>query len=414
MGTTAVEKILSNALGGRACAGEYIEVPVDFAYFHDGTGPLIVDALARMGVDLIKDPDKVGIVFDHSVPPYSDQAATLQAKVRKFARAQKISKFHDLGDGICHEVIPEKGYVAPGMVVIGADSHTCTLGCFGLFSSGVGATDLAYVLATGQTWLKVPETIKVECTGVLSEGVASKDLVLEIVKTIGTDGATYKALEFAGEAVRQMSQSSRMTMSNMAVEMGAKTGFVEADPKTEEFLGRSGKHFCTDKGADAPCISVDAGSLEPRVACPGSVANVRPVQDVEGTHIDQAFLGSCTNGRYEDLVAAAKIMNGRKVHQDTRFIVVPSSKETQMRAQRDGIMDILSEAGAITGVTGCGPCLGVHMGVLGENEACISTSNRNFVGRMGSVKSLTFLASPQTVAASAVEGKITDPRRFLQ
>lgn len=412
MASTAVEKIISSALGREAHAGEFVEVPVDFAYFHDGTGPLIIDALGRMGVDRIKDPDKVGVVFDHSVPAFSDQAATLQAKVRRFARAQGISKFHDLGEGICHEVIPEKGYVAPGMVVIGADSHTCTLGCFGLFSSGVGATDLAYVLATGQTWLKVPETIRVECTGVLGDRVSSKDLILEIVRNIGTDGATYKALEFSGEAVRSMSQSSRMTMSNMAVEMGGKTGFIEADSKTVEFLGRSGRFIKTD--ASAPCcsITVDAGSLDPKVACPGSVANVRPVSEVEGAHIDQAFLGSCTNGRYEDLAAAAQIVRGRKIHRDTRFIVIPASKATQLKAQRDGIMDTLLEAGAVIGVTGCGPCLGVHMGVLGDDEACISTSNRNFVGRMGSVKSMVYLASPQTVAASALEGRITDPRRL--
>jgi 3-isopropylmalate/(R)-2-methylmalate dehydratase large subunit len=413
LGSTAVEKIISNAVGRDVHAGEFVESPVDFAYFHDGTGPLVIDALSRMGVDLVKDPDKVSIVFDHSVPAYSDQAATLQARVRRFARAQKISKFHDLGEGICHQVIPEKGYVAPGMVVIGADSHTCTLGCFGLFSSGVGATDLAYVLATGQTWLKVPETTRVECTGLLRENVSSKDLVLEIIRIIGTDGATYKALEFSGEAISAMSQSSRMTMSNMAVEMGAKTGFMEADSKTEEFLGRTGKIFKTDADAKLKDITVDAGSLDPKVACPGSVANVRSVTEVEGAHIDQAFLGSCTNGRYEDLVAAARILNGRKVHQDTRFIVIPASKEIRVRAQRDGILDALQEAGALLGVTGCGPCLGVHMGVLGEDEACISTSNRNFIGRMGSVKSMVYLASPQTVAASAVEGKITDPRRFL-
>ena len=410
MGSTAVEKIIANAVGRGVRVGEFVEVPVDFAYFHDGTGPLIIGALKRMGVERIKDPDRVGIVFDHSVPPYSDQAATLQAKVRKFARDQGISKFHDLGEGICHQVIPEKGYVSPGMVVIGADSHSCTLGCFGLFSTGVGATDLAYILATGKTWLKVPEPLEIECTGRLGGKVSSKDLILEIVRIVGTDGATYKAVEFSGEAIKRMSQSSRMTMSNMAVEMGAKTGFMEADSKTFEFLGREGKTFRTDTKVER--ISVDAGSLEPKVACPGSVANVKSVSEVEGDHIDQAFLGSCTNGRYEDLLEAAKIIKGKRVHTDTRFIVIPASKSTYLKAQKDGLLDIFLEAGAIIGVTGCGPCLGVHMGVLGDNEVCVSTSNRNFIGRMGSVKSLVYLASPQTVAASAVEGKITDPRRF--
>jgi 3-isopropylmalate dehydratase large subunit len=411
LGSTAVEKIISNAVGREVHAGEFVEVSVDFAYFHDGTGPLVIDALNRMGIEKIKDPERVGIVFDHSVPPYSDQAAVLQAKVRKFARDQGISKFHDLGEGICHQVIPERGYVSPGMVVIGADSHSCTLGCFGLFSTGVGATDLAYILATGMIWLKVPETIVIDCTGRLSGKISSKDLILEIVRIVGTDGATYKAIEFSGEVIKHMSQSSRMTMSNMAVEMGAKTGFMEADSKTFEFLGRVGKSFRTD--IEVGRVTVDASSLEPKIACPGSVANVKLVSEVEGTRIDQAFLGSCTNGRYEDLMEAAKIVGGKKVHRDTRFIVIPASKSTYLKAQKDGLLNIFLEAGAILGVTGCGPCLGVHMGVLGDNEVCISTSNRNFIGRMGSVKSLVYLASPQTVAASAIEGKITDPRRFI-
>jgi len=412
LSSTAVEKIISRSVGHEVHAGDFVEVKVDFAYFHDGTGPLIIDALEEMGVKRIYDPDKVGVVFDHSVPPYSDQAATLQAKVRKFAKEQGISKFHDLGEGICHQVIPEKGYVAPGMVVVGADSHSCTLGAFGLFSTGMGATDLAYILATGKTWLKVPETILVRCDGRLNKGISSKDLILEIVRTIGTDGATYKALEFSGEAIRMMSQSSRMTMSNMAVEMGAKTGFIEADEKTAEFLGRDGYHFRSDAIKDA--INLDASSLEPKVACPSSVSNVKSVTDVEGQHVDQAFLGSCTNGRYEDLLEAAKVLKGRKVHRDTRFIVVPASKSTYIKAQREGIIDIFLEAGAIIGVPGCGPCLGVHMGVLGENEVCVSTSNRNFIGRMGARSSLVYLASPQTVAASAINGQITDPRRYLQ
>jgi len=413
MGSTAVEKIISSALGKEVSEGDFVEVPVDFAYFHDGTGPLVIDALSDMGVERIKDPNKVGIVFDHSVPPYNDQGATLQAKVRRFAREQGIEKFHDLGEGICHQVIPEKGYVAPGMVVFGADSHTCTLGAFGLFSTGVGATDLAYILATGKTWMKVPETLRVDCTGTLKEMVSSKDLILEIVRLIGTDGATYKALEFSGQAVKAMSQSSRMVMSNMAVEMGAKTGFIEADEKTYAFLGRKdGKTLVTDR--DVQTITVDAATLEPVVACPGSVANVKPVSAVEGTPIDQAFLGSCTNGRYEDLFEAAKIMRGRKVHRDTRMIVIPASKDTYIKAQKDGLLDIFLQAGAIIGVTGCGPCLGVHMGVIGENETCISTSNRNFIGRMGARSSSVYLASPQTVAASAVLGKITDPRGLKQ
>jgi len=412
LGNTAVEKIISKSLGRKVSAGDFVEVPVDFAYFHDGTGPLIIDALSEMGVERIFDPERVGIVFDHSVPPYSDQAATLQAKVRRFAREQGITRFHDLGEGICHQVIPEKGYVGPGMIVVGADSHSCTLGAFGLFSTGMGATDLAYILATGKTWLKVPETLYIKCDGQLSKGVSSKDLILEIVRIVGTDGATYKALEFAGEAVKSMSQSSRMTMANMAVEMGAKTGFIEADEKTIEFLGRGGEVFRTDYVEDS--FNLDVSSLEPKVACPGSVSNVKSVSEIEGQPIDQAFLGSCTNGRYEDLYEAARILKGNKVHRDTRLIVIPASKSTYVKAQREGLIDIFLEAGAIIGVVGCGPCLGVHMGVLGENEVCVSTSNRNFIGRMGARSSSVYLASPQTVAASAVEGRIADPRRYLQ
>ena len=411
MGGTAVEKIISRAVGHPVQAGDFVEVPVDFAYFHDGTGPLIIDALNEMGVNQIFDPNRVGIVFDHSVPPYSDQAATLQAKVRRFVRKHGISKFHDLGEGICHQVIPEKGYVAPGMIVVGADSHSCTLGAFGLFSTGMGATDLAYILATGKTWLKVPETLYIKCDGQLGKGVSSKDLILEIVRIVGTDGATYKALEFGGEAVKLMSQSSRMTMSNMAVEMGAKTGFIEADEKTIEFLGRDGEFFRTDGVADS--LSLDVSCLEPKVACPGSVSNVKSVSEVEGKPIDQAFLGSCTNGRYEDLFEAARILKGKRVHRDARLIVIPASKSIYIKAQKEGLIDIFLEAGAIIGVTGCGPCLGVHMGVLGENEVCVSTSNRNFIGRMGARSSSVYLASPQTVAASAINGQITDPRRFI-
>lgn len=408
--TTAIEKIISNAIGKEVSPGDFVEIPVDFAYFHDGTGPLIIDVLKEMGVDRVFDPERIAVIFDHAAPPYSDQAATLQSKVRKFIREQKITKFHEIGEGICHQVVPEKGYVAPGMIVCGADSHTCTIGAFGLMALGMGATDMAYILATGKTWIKVPETIKVECKGLLRKGVSSKDLVLEVARILGTDGATYKVLEFTGETVKRMSQSSRMTLANMAVEMGAKTAFIEADDKTIEFLGRKGKIYSTDDGI-AEVISIDSQSIDPKVAVPYKVSNVKSVTEVEGEPIDQAFLGSCTNGRYEDLLEAAKILKGRKVR--ARLIVVPASKATLIKAMKDGIIDILMDSGAIIGVPGCGPCLGVHMGVLGENEVCISTSNRNFIGRMGARSSKVYLASPQTIAASSIEGKITDPRRYL-
>ncbi|RZN55488.1 MAG: 3-isopropylmalate dehydratase large subunit [Candidatus Methanomethylicota archaeon] len=408
--STAIEKILSHSIGKNVSAGDFVEVNIDFAYFHDGTGPLIIDVLKEMEVNNIFDKNKVAVIFDHSAPPYNDQSATLQSKVRKFVIEQNIEKFHDIGEGICHQVVPEKGYIAPGMIVAGADSHTCTLGAFGAMAIGMGATDMAYILATGKTWLKVPETIGVECNGKLKEGVTSKDLILEIAKMIGTDGANYKVLEFFGDTIKNMSISSRMTMTNMAIEMGAKTAFIEPDEKTIEFLGRNGKKFKSDRFSEI--ISIDSSLIDPKIACPDNISNVKSVSEVEGIEVDQVFIGSCTNGRYEDIYEAARILKGKKAR--VKLIVIPASKSILMRIIKDGIISILLEAGAVIGVPGCGPCLGVHMGVLGENEICISTSNRNFIGRMGAKTSKVYLASPLTAAASAIEGKITDPRKYIK
>ncbi|NHV45505.1 MAG: 3-isopropylmalate dehydratase large subunit [Candidatus Verstraetearchaeota archaeon] len=408
--STAIEKILSHSIGKNVSAGDFVEVNIDFAYFHDGTGPLIIDVLKEMEVNNIFDKNKVAVIFDHSAPPYNDQSATLQSKVRKFVIEQNIEKFHDIGEGICHQVVPEKGYIAPGMIVAGADSHTCTLGAFGAMAIGMGATDMAYILATGKTWLKVPETIGVECNGKLKEGVTSKDLILEIAKIIGTDGANYKVLEFFGDTIKNMSISSRMTMTNMAIEMGAKTAFIEPDEKTIEFLGRNGKKFKSDRFSEI--ISIDSSLIDPKIACPNNISNVKSVSEVEGIEVDQVFIGSCTNGRYEDIYEAARILKGKKAR--VKLIVIPASKSILMRIIKDGIISILLEAGAVIGVPGCGPCLGVHMGVLGENEICISTSNRNFIGRMGAKTSKVYLASPLTAAASAIEGKITDPRKYIK
>jgi len=408
--SSAIEKILSYSIGKNVSVGEFVEVNIDFAYFHDGTGPLIIDVLKEMEVSNIFDKNRVAVIFDHSAPPYNDQSATLQSKVRNFVIEQKIEKFHDIGEGICHQVVPEKGYIAPGMIITGADSHTCTLGAFGAIAIGMGATDMAYILATGKTWLKVPETIGVECNGKLKEGVTSKDLILEIARIIGTDGANYKVLEFFGDTIKNMSISSRMTMTNMAIEMGAKTAFIEPDEKTIEFLGRNGIKFKSDIFIET--ISIDSSSIDPKIACPDNISNVKSVSEVEGIEIDQVFIGSCTNGRYEDIYEAARILKGKKSR--VKLIVIPASKSILMKIIKDGIIDILLEAGAIIGVPGCGPCLGVHMGVLGENEICVSTSNRNFIGRMGAKSSKVYLASSLTAAASAIEGKITDPRKYLK
>jgi len=421
VGLTLAEKILSRKVGRRVSAGEFVEVDVDLAYFHDGSGPLVIKALEDMGVDKLANPDKVVVVFDHSVPPHSDQAATLQRLVRNAVKKFNVRYFYDLGEGVCHQVIPEKGHVLPGQVIVGADSHTCTLGAFGAFATGVGATDLAYALATGKLWFRVPETILVRVNGSFAPMVSAKDLALKIVGEIGVNGAIYKSIELTGRGVSKMSIASRMTIANMAVEMGAKVGLIAADQETIRYLKAKaslGEALFMEGGdADASYEDVrffDLSSLEPQVALPHSPGNVKPIEEVEGVEIDEAFLGSCTNGRLEDLLVAAEIMRGRKVHENVRFVVVPASKEVYLKALEMGIIKILLEAGALIGVPGCGPCLGAHMGVLGEDEVAISTSNRNFLGRMGSPKAKIYLASPQTVTASAIEGRITDPRRFMR
>jgi len=421
VGLTLAEKILSRKVGRRVSAGEFVEVDIDLAYFHDGSGPLVIKALEDMGVDKLANPDKVVVVFDHSVPPHSDQAATLQRLVRNAVKKFNVRYFYDLGEGVCHQVIPEKGHVLPGQVIVGADSHTCTLGAFGAFATGVGATDLAYALATGKLWFRVPETILVRVNGSFAPMVSAKDLALKIVGEIGVNGAIYKSIELTGRGVSKMSIASRMTIANMAVEMGAKVGLIAADQETIRYLKAKaslGEALFMEGGdADASYEDVrffDLSSLEPQVALPHSPGNVKPIEEVEGVEIDEAFLGSCTNGRLEDLLVAAEIMRGRKVHENVRFVVVPASKEVYLKALEMGIIKILLEAGALIGVPGCGPCLGAHMGVLGEDEVAISTSNRNFLGRMGSPKAKIYLASPQTVTASAIEGRITDPRRFMR
>jgi len=421
MGLTLAEKILSRKVGRNVAAGEFVEIDVDLAYFHDGTGPLVIKALEDMGVEKLAYPDRVVVVFDHSVPPHTDQAATLQRLVREAVRRFGIKNFYDLGEGICHQVVPEKGHVFPGQVIVGADSHTCTLGAFSVFATGVGATDLAYAIATGKLWFRVPETILVKVDGEFKPMVSAKDLALKMLGEIGVNGAVYKSIELTGQGVSKMSMASRMTVANMAVEMGAKVGLMAADQETIEYLraraSLSEKCFMERGDDDANYEDIrhfDLDNLEPQVALPHSPGNAKPVEEVEGVEIDEAFLGSCTNGRLEDLIVAAKIVKGRKIHDGVRLVVIPASREIYLKALEIGVIKVFLEAGALIGVPGCGPCLGAHMGVLGEEEVAISSSNRNFLGRMGSPKAKIYLASPQTVAASAVEGKITDPRRFMQ
>lgn len=409
---------MSGVSGSDASPGDIIVAPIHACMAHDGTAPLAIRAFREMGAKKVWDPKRVALVIDHIAPSSSEGTSELHIMMRWFASEHGIRLF-DVGEGICHQLMPEKGYVVPGRVLVGADSHTCTYGAFGAFSTGIGSTELASVLVSGKLWFKVPESIKVKITGRLQRGVSAKDVILKVLGTIGSDGATYKAIEFVGDTVSDMSVSGRMTMCNMVVEMGAKNGIVEPDDKVREFLkGRTadkGVYLKSDPDAKySKEIDISVSKLEPQIACPSSVDNVSSVGKVAGVGIQQAFLGSCTNGRLEDLEVAAKILKGRKVKEGVRMVVIPASREVYSQALQKGLMEVLIRAGASIFGPGCGPCPGGHLGILGSGEVCVSTSNRNFVGRMGSKESKLYLASPATIAASAVTGEITDPRKFMR
>ena len=416
-----LEKILANASGKQQVSpGEIIEANIDAAMIHDLTGPLAIKSFREIGAKKVWDNNKVIIILDHLVPASSIISANLHRIVRNFAEEQNIKNFYDVGrGGVCHQVMPEKGHVRPGEVIVGADSHTCTYGAFGAFATGIGSTEMAAVFATGKLWFKVPEVIKVNVTGKLQRMVTPKDVTLNIVGKIGADGAIYKGLEFSGSTIRDMSVDGRMVLSNMAVEMGAKAGIIEPDKKTLDYVkARTDKPFKPVKSdPDATyerVVDVDVSDLEPQVAVPHSVDNVKPVSEVEDIEVDQAFIGSCTNGRLEDLRSAARVLKGKKTARGVRLVVIPASQEIYLNALNEGLIKTFMDAGATIGNPNCGPCLGGHMGIMADGEACISSSNRNFVGRMGSTKSFVYLASPATVAASAITGKITDPRRLKE
>jgi 3-isopropylmalate/(R)-2-methylmalate dehydratase large subunit len=410
------EKILAKSVGKKTVSpGEIVDANVDMVMVHDLTGPLAVEAFNRIGVKRVWDNKKIVIILDHQVPAESVKAAELHKMLRGFAKQQGI-RLYDVGrGGICHQVMPEKGHVMPGTIIVGADSHTCTYGAFGAFATGIGSTEAAAVFATGKIWLKVPETIKINVEGKFNPYVTPKDLILSIIGRVGADGATYKATEFTGSIIRGMSIAGRMTLCNMSVEMGAKNGIVEPDETTRKFLeGRVTKPYEAFKSdPDAKyekVIEFDASKLEPTVACPTSVDNVKPVSEVGNVPIEQAFIGSCTNGRLEDLRLAAQVMKGKNVKDGVRALVIPASQEVYRQAVEEGLIEIFTDAGALVCGSACGPCLGGHIGLLSADETCVSTSNRNFIGRMGSTQANVYLASPATVAASALTGKITDPR----
>ena len=416
MPKTMAEKILAKAAGiEEVNAGEIVMANIDVAMTHDLTGPLSVESFKKIGVDEVWDPEKVVVIFDHQVPADSLEAAQNHLIMREFVTTHKINNFYDLKEGVCHQVLPEKGHVVPGEVVVGTDSHTCTHGALGAFSTGIGSTDMAMVFATGKLWFKVPETIRFQIDGKLGPHVYSKDVVLDIIGQIGADGATYQACEFGGETTSNMSVSDRMVLCNMAIEMGGKTGLIEPDEKTIKYVeGRSSKKyqiFRTDEDAESlTTMHVDINDLEPQIACPHNVDNVKPVSEVEGTPIDQIFLGSCTNGRIDDMRVAAKILKGKEVSPNVRMLVIPASREVYRNALDEGLMNIFVDAGALVCNPCCGPCLGGHVGLLGPGEVSLSTSNRNFKGRQGSPEAEVYLSSAAVAAASAIKGKITDPR----
>ncbi len=414
------EKILAKASGKQEVhPGEIVDANVNMIMVHDLTGPLAVEAFNKIGVQKVWNNQKAVVILDHQVPAESINAAELHKTMRQFAKDQKLL-IYDIGrGGICHQVMPEKGHVVPGAVIVGADSHTCTYGAFGAFATGIGSTEAAAVLATGKIWLKVPEAIKINVKGEFQKYVTPKDLILSIIGRMGVDGATYKSTEFTGPTIKSMSIAGRMTLCNMAVEMGAKNGIIEPDETTRKFLeGRvkampNFESLRSDKDAVYELTEeFDVSKMEPQLACPSSVDNVKPVSEAGNISIEQAFIGSCTNGRIEDLRLAAQVLKGKRVKDGVRALVIPASQEVYKQALNEGLMEIFTDAGAIVCGSACGPCLGGHIGLLAANEVCVSTSNRNFIGRMGSTKASVYLASPATVAASAVTGKITDPRKM--
>lgn len=400
-----------------AKANDIVVADLDFVMGQDGTSPLAIQAFREMGARRVFDPSRVAMVIDHSAPSPLLGVSELHKQMRDFADEQGIC-FYDIGDGVCHQLVPEQGHVVPGDLVIGADSHTCTYGAINVFSTGVGSTDLAAGIISGKMWFKVPETIKFVLNGRLPAGVYSKDLILFLIGDVTADGATYMAAEFVGPAIQDLSVEARFTISNMAIEMGAKCGLMEADEKTIAWVKQHSSRPFTPVSADPDAVyaqvkEYDVSNLEPQVASPHTVDNVSPVSAVAGTPVQQGVLGTCTNGRLEDLRIAAGILKGRKIAKGTRLVVAPASRSIYLQAIREGLMEIFVEAGAAVVTPGCGPCVGTHNGVPSDGENVISTANRNFKGRMGNNKAFIYLASPATVAASMLTGRITDPREFI-
>lgn len=417
MGKTLAEKMLSAKSGIEVYAGDIVIVPLDLVFVQDSTGPLALRQLNESKLNTIYNPERVILFIDHSVPSPAREVSNDHVFLRSFAE-EKGAVLSDIGEGICHQIVAES-FASPGDIIVGADSHTVTAGALGAFATGMGSTDIAIAMALGKTWLRAPETIKIVVHGRFAKGVYAKDLILHLIGQIGADGATYKALEFSGETIGMMTMSERLTIANMVVEAGAKVGLFPSDKVTQSYLesqGRGKQYIALQPDTDATyesTIEINVAQLEPTVSKPHTVDNIALVKELEGTHIDQVFIGTCTNGRLDDFRIAASILQGKKRHPHTRLIVAPASKKVLLAALAEGYIATLVESGASIVPPGCAACLGVHQGVLGDGEVCLSTSNRNFKGRMGNPSAFIYLASPATAAATAIRGEITDPREFL-
>ncbi|WP_045216670.1 3-isopropylmalate dehydratase large subunit [Desulfonatronovibrio magnus] len=418
MAQTLAQKILQRHCSEEVgVAGNIVQCSTSLVLANDITAPLSIDSFRKMGARKVFDREKIALVCDHFTPNKDIDSAEQVKKVREFAREMDILHYYEGGNsGVEHALLPELGLVGPGDIVVGADSHTCTYGGLGAFATGMGSTDIAGAMALGETWFKVPETIRVNITGNLEKFTTSKDLILHLIGVIGVDGALYRALEFGGSVVDEMEIEARMTMANMAIEAGGKAGLFPADSRTIAYCTDSGfadpEEIYPDSGAEYfRVVDIDVSGMSPQIACPHLPDNVKPVEELKNVKVDQVVLGSCTNGRISDLRAAAEIIKGRKVHKDVRFIVLPATPRIYEQALDEGLIKIFAQAGGIVGPPTCGPCLGGHMGILAAGERCLATTNRNFKGRMGSLESEVYLGSPITAAAAALTGEIIHPEK---
>ncbi len=415
---TLAEKILSEHTGKEVKPGEIVISPIDGALFQDGTGPLSVRQLLELNITKLANPSRTVFFLDHAAPSPRKELSNDHILLRDYA-GKTSAHLYDVGDGVCHQIMAEE-YARPGDIIVGADSHTCTAGGLGAFATGMGSTDVAIASAFGKTWFRVPETIRVVLKGDLPDGVFAKDAILTLIGKIGADGATYKALEFVGDGADELPVHERLVMANMAVEAGAKVGLFQSDEKTKEWLKENGrendwKELKADENANyESTVEIGLNKLEPVVSAPHTVDNVKPIKDVKDVKVNQVFIGTCTNGRIEDLRIAAEILKGKRKADWVRLIIAPASRNVLKKALEEGLISIFVEAGAVIFPPGCAACVGVHGGVLGDGEVVLSTQNRNFKGRMGNPNGFIYLASPATAAATAITGYITDPRDFIQ